>query len=89
MFDVSGHCPEMRRLLSARALYPIAQLAYAAYLLNPFVAIATHRALRDRLTDPATAMAVLLPLDAVLTFACAAVLHLAVERPFMRLRPRQ
>jgi peptidoglycan/LPS O-acetylase OafA/YrhL len=75
------------RVLSARALHPLAQLAYAAYLLNPFVAMTTHRLLAPRITGPAQAMALLLPADLVATFGLAAVLHLAVERPFMRLRP--
>lgn len=90
LFVISDHSLGKRvgRLLATKALYPIGQLAYSAYLINPFVAIATHKALASRLTDPTTAMLVLLPLDLVFTFAAAAVLHLAVERPFMRLRPR-
>lgn len=89
LFTISEHPIGARvgRLLAGKALYPLGQLAYSAYLLNPFVAIATHKALRARLVDPTTAMLVLLPLDLVLTFAAAVVLHLAVERPFMRLRP--
>lgn len=90
LFVISDHALGKRvgRQLAAKALYPIGQLAYAAYLINPFVAIATHKALASRLTDPTTAMLVLLPLDLVFTFAAAAVLHLAVERPMMRLRPK-
>lgn len=89
LFAISDHRlgVSLGRLLSAKALYPIGQLAYSAYLLNPFIAIATHKVLRARLVDPTTAMLVLLPLDLVLTFAAAAILHLAVERSFMRLRP--
>lgn len=75
------------RALSARALFPIAQLAYSAYLLNPFVAMWTHRMLGARMTDPASAMAVLVPVDILLTFTAAALLYLLVERPFMALRP--
>ncbi|MBX3188944.1 MAG: acyltransferase [Labilithrix sp.] len=90
LFVLSGHPLGERvgRVLSARALYPVAQLAYAAYLLNPFVAMWTHRTFSARLTSAGAAMALLLPLDLALTFGFATVLHLIVERPFMELRPR-
>jgi peptidoglycan/LPS O-acetylase OafA/YrhL len=76
------------RVLSARVLHPFAQLAYAAYLLNPFVAMTTHRLLAPRIDGAAQAMTLLAPLDLIATFGLAAVLHVVVERPFMQLRPR-
>ncbi len=77
------------RLLSARALYPIAQLSYAAYLCNPIAAQLVHRAMAPAIHDGGVrAIAILAPLDFAATFAGAALLHVLVERPFMQLRPR-
>jgi peptidoglycan/LPS O-acetylase OafA/YrhL len=77
------------RWLSSRALHPIAQLAYSAYLLNPIVTVRVHGALAPAVAaSTASPMAFFLPCDLLLTFVAAAVLHLAVERPFMELRPR-
>ncbi len=74
------------RALGARALHPIAQLAYTAYLLNPIVAMTLHPRLAARAaTSP---MAVFWSADLVATFGAALALHLFVERPFMQLRPR-
>jgi peptidoglycan/LPS O-acetylase OafA/YrhL len=76
------------RLLSARALYPIAQLSYAAYLLNPVVTQLVHRAMAPMIHDGGVhAIALLAPIDLAATFAGATLLHLLVERPFMQLRP--
>ncbi len=76
------------RLLSARVLYPIAQLSYAAYLVDPFVAVNSHKLFAPYARSAGVAMAALVPIDLVVTFSFAAVLHLFVERPFMELRPR-
>ncbi len=77
------------RLLSARALYPIAQLSYGAYLLNPIATQLVHRAMAPLVKDGgAAAIAMLTPLDLGATFLGAAILYLLVERPFMQLRPR-
>lgn len=77
------------RALSARALYPIGQLAYSAYLLNPMVATLIHRKLAPYVwLGKASPMELFLPLDLVATFAAAAALHLLIERPFMELRPK-
>ena len=75
-------------LFAARFLYPIGQLAYAAYLVNPFVAMITHRNLGPKMTKSYEAFLCLLPLDLVFTFLVAFLLHLLVERPFMNLRPK-
>lgn len=77
------------RVLGARLFHPIAQLAYAAYLVNPIVTYALQEWLAPQLSGPPIAMyAVLFPLDLLLTLAAAAVVHVLVERPFMELRPR-
>ena len=77
------------RALSARALYPIAQLSYAAYLLNPIATQLVHQAMAPFIQDGgARAILMLAPLDFAATFAGAALLHVLVERPFMQLRPR-
>ncbi len=76
-------------MLASRALYPVSQLAYSAYLLNPIVTTVVDHALAPLVwvggVDP---MLAFLPLDAAGTFAAAGVMHVLVERPFMRLRPR-
>ena len=77
------------RALASRPLLPIAQLAYPAYLLNPMVTIAVEKALAPRLLARELPLVpILLPVTTVATFAAALVLHLAVERPIMELRPR-
>ncbi len=76
------------RPLSSRILYPFSQLAYSAYLLNPLVAVSLRGILGPAVAGMRNPLLVLTPLDMACTFAAAAVLHLAVERPFMRLRPR-
>ncbi len=76
------------RALSARWLYPFSQLAYSAYLLNPMVTMAEDDLLRPMLETVREPLLVLMPLNFVGTFAAATVVHLAVERPGMHLRPR-
>lgn len=78
----------LSRALSARVLHPIAQLAYAAYLVNPIVTQLVTRAMAPHIQAGGwQAIALLAPLDVAGTFAAAALLHLLVERPFMRMRP--
>lgn len=78
----------LSRVLSARALHPIATLAYAAYLVNPIATLVVHRALAPALVDAGLpVLPVLIPCDLVATFGAAVLLHLAIERPFMELRP--
>jgi peptidoglycan/LPS O-acetylase OafA/YrhL len=68
-------------LLSARLFYPIAQLSYGVYLFHPLVIESFPR------PQPSYAsVGALFVKSAVLTYAVALVVHLAVERPFMNLR---
>jgi peptidoglycan/LPS O-acetylase OafA/YrhL len=75
------------KVLSARVLHLLAQLAYSAYLLNPIVAEYVHGALRGRAMRIGNPMLLFVPADLIATFAAAAFLYLLVERPFMALRP--
>jgi len=74
--------------LSARWLFPVSQLAYPAYLLNPLVTLYVDAWLGPAVSLSEDPMRVLIPCDAIATFACAAILHVTVERPGMELRPR-
>ena len=76
------------RALSSRLLYPVAQLAYCAYLVNPIATVCVDRALAPVAPSGCLAFALLLPIDALVTLVAALALHLLVERPFMELRPR-
>ncbi len=90
LFVLSSHALGARlgRLLALPAFYPIAQLAYCGYLVNPIIAAHTHRFLgvAVALDTPALAYATLLAADLLGTFAAAIVLAVLVERPFMALR---
>lgn len=91
LLSVSAHPLGVRigRLLSARVLYPVAQLAYSAYLLNPIVTGAVDRALAPFVwRDGVAPMPLFVPFDFAGTFVAAAVMYVLVERPFMELRPR-
>lgn len=75
--------------LSARWLYPIGQLAYSAYLLNPIMTTLVDHALAPvALKYRLPPFPLFLPFDALATFGAAALLYLLVERPFMDLRDR-
>lgn len=77
------------RVLSSRFLYPIGQLAYAAYLVNPTVTMMVHHYGAPLVSSGnASPMAVFLPRDVSITFLAATALHLFVERPWMELRPK-
>lgn len=74
--------------LSAAWLRPIAHLAYAAYLVNPTMTLLVdHTIADDVIAADIPVLAVLLPCNMIATFAVALVLHLAIERPLMELRP--
>ena len=90
LFSLSRHPigRVLSRLLSSRYLYPIGQLAYGAYLINPIVCTLVHRATAVLVWEGrASPMQTFLPLDVAGTFVGAAALYLFVERPFMDLRP--
>jgi peptidoglycan/LPS O-acetylase OafA/YrhL len=91
LFSLSAH-PIGRwigRLLSVRVLYPVGQLAYSAYLVNPMVTTLVDRSLAGWVAVRALSpMLVFLPLDLLGTLVAAAGLHLLVERPLLWLRPR-
>jgi peptidoglycan/LPS O-acetylase OafA/YrhL len=74
--------------LSSPWLYPISQLAYAAYLINPIVTLTVDQALTGFIANADAPMPILIPCDLLATFACATLIHLAIERPGMELRPR-
>ncbi|MGD0525725.1 MAG: acyltransferase [Polyangiaceae bacterium] len=77
------------RVLSSRVLFPVSQLAYSAYLLNPIATNLVDHALAPLVwLGKAEPMALFLPFDVAATFGAAAVMHVFVERPFMELRPR-
>jgi peptidoglycan/LPS O-acetylase OafA/YrhL len=90
LLTVSDH-PLGRALaipLSSPWLYPISQLAYAAYLINPIVTLTVDQALTGFIANADAPMPILIPCDLLATFACATLIHLAIERPGMELRPR-
>ncbi|AKV01378.1 acyltransferase 3 [Labilithrix luteola] len=76
------------RFLSSRVLYPIGQLAYGAYLVNPIVCAVVHKWRSPLVWEGrASPMVAFMPLDIAGTFVAAAAIYLFVERPFMTLRP--
>ena len=83
----SGPARWLGAALAGRWWQPFAQLSYAAYLVNPLAVGALYALAAPRLgASPANAWAWVLA-SAALTFGLALLLHLAVERPFMNLRP--
>jgi peptidoglycan/LPS O-acetylase OafA/YrhL len=77
------------RLLSSRLLYPIGQLAYCAYLLNPIVTTLVDARLAPLVWESKVPpFPLFLPFDLLGTFLAAAAVYLFVERPFTELRPR-
>ncbi|RKH16919.1 acyltransferase [Corallococcus sp. CA047B] len=74
------------RVLAWRALRPIAQLSYAAYLVHPLIIFGLY----GSMTFGGAASVSLLQLSAMslgLTLWVSLVLHVLIERPLMRLRP--
>jgi peptidoglycan/LPS O-acetylase OafA/YrhL len=77
----------LRRALSARAFHPIAQLSYGAFLFNPLLIFAAYFTVLDL---PHFSFAQRLGCIAGFTAATLAfsfIIYMAVERPFIRLRP--
>jgi peptidoglycan/LPS O-acetylase OafA/YrhL len=92
LFSVSAHPLGhlAGKILSHRLFYPIGQLSFSAYLVNPMVTTYVHRALALPVAKSHTApMLAFIPADIAATFVVAALLHLLVERPGLNLRPRR
>ncbi|MDB4944892.1 MAG: acyltransferase 3 [Labilithrix sp.] len=90
LFALSAHPvgAAIGRFLSLRCFYPVAQLAYSAYLVNPLVCIAVHKLAAPLVWQGrASPMALFIPLDVLGTFVVASAIYLFVERPIMALRP--
>ena len=85
LFPAPGPARWVRSFLSARVWYPIAQLSYSAYLLNPLVLALLYAAIPARWLD-GTPWAVLYAVGIALTLLAAAPLYLVLEKPFMNLR---
>jgi peptidoglycan/LPS O-acetylase OafA/YrhL len=79
----------LRRVLGLRMWFPIAQLSYSAYLLNPFMSLITYGYLArpPPVFDLATVLWFML-INIIMTLAGASLLYLLVERPIMNLRPQ-
>ena len=89
LFALSRHTvgSAIGRFLSWRPFYPIAQVAYSAYLVNPIVCTVTHRIVSPLVWQGRAApMALFVPLDFMGTLLLASLLYVFVERPFMALR---
>lgn len=76
------------RGLSWRGFWPIAQLSYSAYLLNPVVALGLRGYLGPSIFAGRWSVLSLYAVDSLATFAAALVVFVLVERPFMQLRPK-
>ena len=90
LFSLSKHPVGVAigRFLSWRYFYPVGQLAYSAYLVNPIVCAVVHaRLARLVREDHVPTMLAFLPFDLIGTLLVAAVIYVFVERPFMSLRP--
>jgi peptidoglycan/LPS O-acetylase OafA/YrhL len=82
----AGPAARLAAVLGHAAWRPVAGLSYAAYLVNPLAAGALYALAAPRLGAPAASVPAWALASAALTFVLALALHLAVERPFMRLR---
>ena len=89
LFVLSEHPlgKKLGRALAWRGLYPVAQLSYAAYLVNPVVALVVRAKLGPAAFDGRLGMPSLFVIDLAITLAVALVIHVLVEKPFMQLRP--
>ncbi len=81
----------LRRLLSSRALYPVAQLSYSAYLMHEMIMIwmfpkSTEFLIVTIGLGPNITFVVNIVFAIALTLISASVLYVTVERPCMRFR---
>lgn len=75
------------RVLGARALHPVAQLSYAAYLFHPLCITPILPYIGFDMAHPGLSYAKLLLCSLFVSFAGATVIHLLVELPAMKMRP--
>lgn len=90
LFALSSH-PLGRivgRALSWRGFWPVAQLSYSAYLLNPVVALGLRGYLGPSIFAGRWSVPSLFLVDTLGTFVAALLVFVLVERPFMQLRPK-
>ncbi len=90
LFALSSH-PLGRlvgRVLSWRGFWPVAQLSYSAYLLNPVVALGLRGYLGPSIFAGRWSVPSLFLVDTLGTFVAALFVFVLVERPFMQLRPK-
>jgi peptidoglycan/LPS O-acetylase OafA/YrhL len=91
LFSISEHPlgKAVGRALGHKLLYPIGQLAYSAYLVNPIATtFVDHSFFAWVSRHKLPWLWIYVPFDLVTTFAAAFLLHVLVERPLLRLRPR-
>jgi peptidoglycan/LPS O-acetylase OafA/YrhL len=77
----------LRRVLSLRVWYPLAQLSYGAYLLHPLIIERVYLRWPPAAPSPVVAIGYFVAF-VVATLAAAVPLYLLVEAPGMRLRDR-
>ncbi|MDB4944654.1 MAG: hypothetical protein JWP97_4188 [Labilithrix sp.] len=75
------------RVLGLRALHPVAQLSYAAFLVHPLVITRIYAPLGFDLASPVASYLTLVAAALSITALASLVLFFAIEQPFMRLRP--
>lgn len=74
------------RVLAAPLFFPLGQVSYTTYLLNPIVATLSHGAFGPLLPSVGATVAILALIDVPLSFAAGFSLSVLIERPFMELR---
>ena len=85
----SGESSLLGRFLSLRIWYPISQVSYSAFLVNPMVIMLSYKAVLNHLPVPATSSVVINALLlTMLSLFIAGLLYLAIERPMMNMRHR-
>jgi peptidoglycan/LPS O-acetylase OafA/YrhL len=78
----------LQTLLGARVWHPFAQLSYAAYLYHPACITPLLPRLGFDLTTPLVSFARTLVASVTVSFAAALLVHLVVELPLLKLRPK-